>query len=96
MGVIWQPFPLCCSNSEVEGCQQEPYVLNAMAKGQLHALPVVAWAAGASQASSSASADSAMEAADVAVMSAAVQQKLNPTHFNDGLPSSIPPGERSA
>ena len=48
------------------------------------------------QALSSASAGSVMEAANVAVMSAAVQQKLTPTHFNDGPPSSTPPGERSA
>jgi hypothetical protein len=43
----------------------------------------VALAVGPSQASSSVSADSAMEAANVAVMFAAVQQKLNPIHFND-------------
>ena len=62
-----------------------------MAKGRLHALPVVALAGGPSQASSSASAGSVMEAANVAVMSVAVQQKLNPTHFNDGPPNSTPP-----
>jgi hypothetical protein len=37
-----------------------------------------------------------MEPADVAVMSVAVQRKWSPKHFNDGPPSSIPPGERSA
>jgi hypothetical protein len=47
-----------------------------MAKGQLHVLPVVAWAASPSQASSSVSAGTAMEAANVAVMFVAVQQKL--------------------
>ena len=42
---------------------------------------------------SSASAGSVMEAANVAVTSAAVQEKWTPTHFNDGPPSSTPPGE---
>ena len=70
-------------NSEVEQCQQEHYVLNAMARGPFHVLPAVALAVGPSQASSSVSADSAMEAANVAVTFAAVQQKLNPIHFND-------------
>jgi hypothetical protein len=46
-------------------------------------MSVVALAAGASEASSSVSAGSAMEAANVAATFAAVQQKLNPTHFND-------------
>jgi hypothetical protein len=64
-----------------------------MAKGQLRALSVVALAAGALQASSSASAGSVMEAASVAAMSAAVQQKLNPMHFDDLLPTSTPLGE---
>ena len=54
-----------------------------MVKGQLHALPVVALAAGPTQASSSVFAGTAMEAANVAVTFAAVQQKLNPIHFND-------------
>ena len=36
-----------------------------------------------SPASSSVSASGAMVAANVAVMSAVVQQKLNPTHFSD-------------
>ena len=36
--------------------------------------------------------DSVMEAANVAVMSVAVQQRLNPTHFSE-LPSSATPGE---
>ena len=62
-----------------------------MARGPFHALPVVALAAGASQVSSSVSASNAMEAADVAVMSAAVQRKLNRTHFDDL--SSTPPDE---
>ena len=80
-------------NSEVEQCQQEHYVLNAMAKGQLHVLPVVAWAASPSQASSSVSAGTAMEAANVAVMFVAVQQKLSRTHFDDlsSTPPSDPP-----
>jgi len=43
----------------------------------------VALVAGASRVSLSVSADSAMEAANVAVTFAAVQQKLNPIHFND-------------
>src|SRR5215831_9321798 len=60
-----------------------------MAKGQLHVLPVVAWAASPSQASSSASAGTAMEAANVAVMFVAVLQKLNPTRFDD-LSSTLP------
>jgi len=38
---------------------------------------------GLSQASSSVYAGSVMEAVNVAVMFAAVQQKLNPIHFND-------------
>ena len=67
-----------------------------MAKGRLHALPVVALAAGPLQALSSASAGIVMEAANVAVISAAVQQKLNPTHFDDLLPTSTPPGESCA
>jgi len=62
-----------------------------MAKGQLHVLPVVAWAASPSQASSSVSAGTAMEAANVAVMFVAVQQKLSRTHFDDL--SSTPPDE---
>ena len=62
-----------------------------MAKGQLHVLPVVAWAASPSQASSSVSAGTATEAANVAVMFAAVQRKLNQTHFDDL--SSTPPDE---
>ena len=62
-----------------------------MARGQLSVLPVVALAAGLSQVSSSVSAGSATEAANVAVMSAAVQQKLSPTQFNEQLPSSTPP-----
>jgi hypothetical protein len=70
-------------NSEVEQCQQEDYVRNVMARGPFHVLPAVALVAGASRVSSSVSADSAMEAADVAVMSAAVQQKLNRTRFDD-------------
>jgi len=70
-------------NSEVEQCQQEDYVLNAMARGPFHVLPAVALVAGASRVSLSVSADSAMEAANVAVTFAAVQQKLNPIHFND-------------
>jgi hypothetical protein len=56
-------------------CQQKSYVLNAVAKGPFHAPFVLALAAGPSRASSSVSAGSAMEAADVAVMSAAVQRK---------------------
>jgi len=56
---------------------------NGMARGPFHVLPAVALVAGASRVSSSVSADSAMEAADVAVMFAAVQQKLNPIHYND-------------
>jgi hypothetical protein len=77
-------FSLCVIlNSEVERCQQEPYVLNAMAGGQSPALSVAVLAAGASQASSSVSANSAMEAADVAATFAVVQQKLNRTHFED-------------
>jgi len=64
-----------------------------MVKGQLHALPVVALAASASQASSSVSAGSAMEAVNVAATFAAAQQKLNRTYFNDWLPSSTPPSE---
>jgi len=78
-------------NSEVEQCQQEDYVLNAMARGPFHVLPAVALVAGASRVSSSVSADSAMEAANVAVMFAAVQRKLNQTHFDDL--SSTPPDE---
>jgi hypothetical protein len=70
-------------NSEVERCQQEPYVLNAMARGQSPALSVAVLAAGAPQASSSVSANSAMEAADVAATFAVAQQKLNRTHFED-------------
>jgi hypothetical protein len=35
-----------------------------------------------------------MEAADVAVMFVAVQQKLNQTHFNDWLLSGTPPDEK--
>jgi len=64
-----------------------------MAKGQLHVLPVVAWAASPSQASSSVSAGTAMEAANVAVMFVAVQQKLSRTHFDDlsSTPPSDPP-----
>jgi hypothetical protein len=69
-------------NSEVEQCQQEHYVLNAMARGPFHVLPAVALAAGASRVSSSVPASNAMEAANVAVMFAAVQQKLNPIHFS--------------
>ena len=80
LGVILKP--------EVERCQQEPYALNAMARGPFHALSVVALAAGASRASSSVSAGSAMEAADVAATSAAVRQKLNLTPSNDWLVSS--------
>jgi hypothetical protein len=76
-------FPLGCSNSEVERCQQEPCVLNAMARGQSPALSAMALAGGRSRASSSAYARSAMEAVNVAVMSAAAQQKLNPIHSND-------------
>jgi hypothetical protein len=37
-----------------------------------------------------------MEAANVAVMSAAAQRKSNPKHFNDGLPSSTPAEEGCA
>src|SRR5215831_2018783 len=37
-----------------------------------------------------------MEAADVAVMFVAVQQKLNETHFNDWLPSTTQPDEPCA
>jgi hypothetical protein len=59
-----------------------------MAKGQSPAPPVVALAAGASQASSSVSAGSAMEAVDAAATFAVVKQKLNRTHFNDWLLSS--------
>ena len=44
---------------------------------------VLAQAAGRSQASSSVSAGGAMEPANVAVMSAAVQQKLNRTQFKN-------------
>src|SRR5262249_27496115 len=40
-------FSLYCSNPEVERCQQEPYVLNAMARGQSSALSVVAKPGGA-------------------------------------------------
>jgi hypothetical protein len=54
-----------------------------MVRGQLPALSVVALAVGPSQASSSVSAGSAMEAVNVAVMFAAVRQKLNPIQFND-------------
>ena len=57
------------------------------------ACPACSGVGAPSQASSSASAGSVMEAANVAVMSVAVQQKLNPTHFNDGPPSSTPPVE---
>ena len=56
---------------------------NGMARGPFHVLPAVALVAGASRVSLSVSADSAMEAANVAVTFAAVQQKLNPIHFND-------------
>jgi hypothetical protein len=80
---------LCCSNSGVERCQQEHYVPNAMARGRLSVPSVVAPAARPSQALSLVFVGSATEAADVAVMSAAVQQKLNPTHFNDK--SGTPP-----
>ena len=78
-------LPLCCSNPEVERCQRQSqsYVLNAMARGQSLAPSVVALAADASLVSSSVSARSAMEAADVAAMFAAVQQKLSRTHSND-------------
>jgi hypothetical protein len=48
----------------------------------------VALAADASLVSSSVSARNAMEAANVAVMFAAVQQKLNRTHSDDWLVSS--------
>jgi hypothetical protein len=81
-------FSLYCSNPKVERCQQESYVLNAMARGQSSALSVVALAADASLGSSSVSARGAMEAADVAAMFAAVQQKLNRTHSDDWLVSS--------
>jgi len=54
-----------------------------VASGPFHALSVVALAASASQGSWSVSAGNAMEAANVAATFAAVQQKLNPTHFND-------------
>src|SRR6516162_1378242 len=59
-----------------------------MARGPLHAPPVVALGASASQASSSVSAGSVMEAVDAAATFAAVKQKLNPTPFNDWLLSS--------
>jgi hypothetical protein len=65
-----------------------------MAKGQSPAPSVVAQAAGASLGSSLVSARGAMEAADVAVMFVAVQQKLNQTHFNDWLLSGTPPDEK--
>jgi hypothetical protein len=51
----------------------------------------LALAADASLVSSSVSARSAMEAADVAAMSVAVQQKLNRTRFDDL--SSTPPDD---
>jgi hypothetical protein len=51
---------------------------NAMARGQLPALSVVALAGGPSRASSSVYAGSAMEAANIAAIFAAMQQKLNP------------------
>src|SRR5262249_40257004 len=88
-------FPLCCSNSEVEQCQQESCVLNAMARGQLPALSVMALAAGASPGSWSVFAGNAMEAANVAATFAAVQQKLSP-RANDGQLSSTPADENSA
>ena len=59
-----------------------------MARGAFHALPVVALAASALQASSSVSAGSAMEAVDAAATFAAGKQKLNRTRFNDWLLSS--------
>jgi hypothetical protein len=55
--------------------------------------PVVALVAGASPGSWSVSAGNAMEAANVGVTFAAVQQKLNPRHCNDGPLSSTPPDE---
>jgi len=61
-----------------------------MARGPFHAPPVVALAASASQASSSVSADSAMEAVDPAATFAAAKQKLNRTPFDDWLQSSTP------
>ena len=80
-----------CSNPEVDRCQQEHYVLNAMARGRSPAPSVVALAADASLVSSSVSARSAMEAADLAAMFAAVQQKLSRTHSDDL--SGTPPSE---
>ena len=65
-----------------------------MARGQSPAPSVVALAADASLVSSSVSARSAMEAADVAVMFVAVQQKLNRKRFDDL--NSTPPSESSA
>ena len=65
-----------------------------MARGQSPAPSVVALAADASLVSSSVSARSAMEAADVPVMFVAVQQKLNRKRFDDL--SSTPPSESSA
>jgi hypothetical protein len=85
-------FPLCCSSSGVERCRQERYVLSAMARGRWFVLPVVAPAARPSQVSLSAFVGGAMEAADVVVMSAAVQQKLNPTRFNDRSSTPIDAG----
>ena len=76
-------FSLYCSNREVERCQQKSYVLNAMARGPFHALPVAALATGLSQASSSESASDATKAANVAVMYAVVPRKSNPIHFNE-------------
>jgi hypothetical protein len=64
-----------------------------VASGPFHALSVVALAASASQGSWSVSAGNAMEAANVAATFAAVQQKLNPRHCNDGPLSSTPPDE---
>ena len=83
-------------HSEVERCQQNSYVLNAMASGQFHAPPVVALVAGTSPGSWSGSASSATEVANVGVTFAAVRQKLNPTHSNDGPLSSTPPDETAS
>jgi hypothetical protein len=65
--------------------------LNAMASGPFRAPPVVALVAGASPGSWSVSAGSVTEVANVAATFAAVQQKLNQRHSNDGPLSSTPP-----
>ena len=64
-----------------------------MASGPFRAPAVVALVAGASPGWWSVSAGTAMEAANVAVMFVAVQQKLSRTHFDDlsSTPPSDPP-----